>query len=98
MVRSIFTFFDVFGFRNSTIRSVHGHTKNINCMTVHKASNSVVTGDYDGNVCSWDAVTGEGNMYTGKGHGAQITALANDNLDGMVSVGFDNKLRISSLT
>jgi len=83
---------------NSTIRSVHGHTKNINCMTVHKASNSVVTGDYDGNVCSWDAVTGEGNMYSGKGHGAQITALANDNLDGMVSVGFDNKLRISSLT
>ena len=79
-------------------RSVHGHTKNINCMTVHRASNSVITGDYDGNICGWDAATGEGTLFSGKGHASQITALANDELDGLVSVGFDNKLRISSIT
>ena len=48
------------------MKSVHGHTKNINCMTVHKASNTVVTADYDGNVCGWDASTGEGTMFGGK--------------------------------
>ena len=98
-------------FSNSAYKSVHGHTKNINCMTVHKASNTVVTADYDGNVCSWDASSGEGKMFGGKvsykysfaltfrfqGHGSQITALANDNLDGLISVGFDNKIRITSL-
>ena len=35
-------------------------------MTVHKASNTVVTADYDGNVCGWDASTGEGTMFGGK--------------------------------
>ena len=87
-------------------------------MTVHKASNTVVTADYDGNVCGWDASTGEGTMFCGKvssffklrktkplqlfnntfkGHGSQITSLANDNLDGLISVGFDNKMRITSI-
>ena len=35
-------------------------------MTVHKASNTVVTADYDGNVCGWDASSGEGTMFGGK--------------------------------
>lgn len=56
-----------------------------------------MTADYDGNVCSWDALCGEGSMFQGKGHASQVTALANDNLDGLLSVGFDNKMRITSL-
>jgi len=66
-------------------------------MTVHKSSKSIATADYDGNVAYWDAIGGEAKMFTGKGHACHTAAIQNDNLDGIITIGNDNTLRISSI-
>lgn len=79
-------------------REIMGHQKNINCLTYHSGLKAAITADYDGNVCYWDAIGGEAKNFTGKGHGTSVNDVATDNLDGLVTVGNDNKLRISSIS
>ena len=47
-------------------REINGHQKNINCLTYHSGLKAAITGDYDGNVCYWDALGGEAKCFTGK--------------------------------
>ena len=74
-----------------------GHAKNISCLTVLKSDKTILTADYDGNVACWDALGGEAKMFTGKGHGSNVSAIATDNLEGAITVGNDDTLRISSI-
>jgi len=82
---------------NSVRTTVSGHAKNISCLTVLKSDKTILTADYDGNVACWDALGGEAKMFTGKGHGSNVSAIATDNLEGAITVGNDDTLRISSI-
>ena len=64
---------------------------------LYKANKNILTADYDGNVAAWDSESGEARMFSGKGHSSMVSGIATDNLDGVTTVGNDNKLRISSL-
>ncbi|KAK0733274.1 WD40-repeat-containing domain protein [Lasiosphaeria miniovina] len=77
------------------IKVVQGHNGSITALGVESEgkADSVITGSFDGQVCSWDLSTGIGRAVDGQAHSNQVTQFAA--APGRTySVGWDDTLRI----
>ncbi|KAJ8262571.1 hypothetical protein GJAV_G00167920 [Gymnothorax javanicus] len=82
------------------LRVVKGHTKSIQCLTVHKTGGkpSIYTGSHDGHVCCWDADTGDSEDFCGKGHTNQVSRIRVDQSEQMVTCSMDDTVRFTDLS
>nr|XP_033805058.1 WD repeat-containing protein 1 [Geotrypetes seraphini] len=80
-------------------RIIKGHSKSIQCMTVHKNDGRpyIYTGSHDGHINYWDAQTGENDTFTGKGHTNQVSSMAVDEFNQLVSCSMDDTLRYTNI-
>ncbi|XP_029446779.1 WD repeat-containing protein 1 [Rhinatrema bivittatum] len=81
------------------LRIIKGHSKSIQCMTVHKndGRSYIYTGSHDGHINYWDSQTGENDTFSGKGHTNQVSSMAVDELNQLVSCSMDDTLRYTSI-
>ncbi|KAM3877916.1 WD repeat-containing protein 1 [Diretmus argenteus] len=81
------------------LRTIKGHTKSIQSVTVHKneGRSYIYSGSSDGHINIWDAETGENDSFLGKGHSNQVSKMAVDEADQLVSCGMDDTVRYTNL-
>ncbi|XP_046721677.1 WD repeat-containing protein 1 isoform X2 [Silurus meridionalis] len=84
---------------NRPIRTVKGHSKSIQCVTVHKddGKNIIYSGSHDGHINYWDAQSGENDALSGKGHTNSVGRLVVDESAQLVSCSMDDTVRFSDL-
>ncbi|MCI4385360.1 hypothetical protein PGIGA_G00049550 [Pangasianodon gigas] len=84
---------------NRPIRTVKGHSKAIQCVTVHKddGRNIIYSGSNDGHINIWDAQSGENDALSGKGHTNSVARLIVDDSDRLVSCSMDDTVRFTDL-
>ncbi|XP_058266985.1 WD repeat-containing protein 1 [Hemibagrus wyckioides] len=84
---------------NRPIRTIKGHSKSIQCVTVHKddGKNTIYSGSHDGHINYWDAQSGENDALSGKGHTNSVLRLALDDSDRLVSCSMDDTVRFTDL-
>uniref|UniRef100_A0A3Q2NP68 WD repeat domain 1 n=1 Tax=Fundulus heteroclitus TaxID=8078 RepID=A0A3Q2NP68_FUNHE len=77
------------------IRTVKGHTKSIQCLTVHKGDGRsyIYSGSHDGhiNILSNDC-------FSGKGHSNQVSKMQADEANELVTCSMDDTLRYTNLS
>ncbi|KAK0615005.1 WD40-repeat-containing domain protein [Bombardia bombarda] len=78
--------------KDKPAKTVQGHNKSITALGA-SSGESVLTGSFDGRVCSWDISTGEGRVVDGQGHSNQVTQFATAAAGRIYSVGWDDTLR-----
>uniref|UniRef100_UPI00358DF9B6 WD repeat-containing protein 1 n=1 Tax=Myxine glutinosa TaxID=7769 RepID=UPI00358DF9B6 len=78
-------------------RVIHGHTKSIQCLTVHKPK-TIISASHDGHMISWDAENGVGSTFKGQGHTNQVCGMGVEDGDLLLSCGMDDTLRFSGLS
>ncbi|KAK1175529.1 WD repeat-containing protein 1 [Acipenser oxyrinchus oxyrinchus] len=85
---------------NRPLRTIKGHSKSIQCLTVHKndGRSYIYSGSHDGHINYWDAVTGENDSFSGKGHSNLVSRMAIDESNQLVSCGMDDTVRFTSVT
>ncbi|XP_053560114.1 WD repeat-containing protein 1 [Bombina bombina] len=83
---------------NKPLRVIKGHNKSIQCMTVHKKDGrpTIFTGSHDGHINYWDAETGENDTFNGKGHSNQVSSMAIDDSNLLVTCSMDDTVRYTS--
>ncbi|XP_028657651.1 WD repeat-containing protein 1 [Erpetoichthys calabaricus] len=81
------------------LRIVKGHSKSIQCLTVHKTDGRsyIYTGSHDGHINFWDAETGVSENFKGKGHANQVSRMIVDESNQLVSCSMDDTVRYTSL-
>ncbi|XP_069600953.1 WD repeat-containing protein 1 [Ranitomeya imitator] len=81
------------------IRVVKGHSKSIQCMTVHRKDGrpTIYTGSHDGHINYFDAETGENDSFTGKGHTNQVSSMAVDRSNQLVTCSMDDTVRYTNV-
>ncbi|XP_035518224.1 WD repeat-containing protein 1 [Morone saxatilis] len=81
------------------IRTVKGHSKSIQCLTIHKSEGRsyIYSGSHDGHINYWDAETGENDCFSGKGHSNQVSKVVTDEADELVTCSMDDTLRYTSI-
>lgn len=84
---------------NKPLRSIKGHMKSIQCVTVHRNEGgpSIYSGSHDGHINYWNADDGDNDCFSGKGHTNQVSSMAVNENDELVSCGMDDTLRFTSL-
>uniref|UniRef100_A0A3P9KJ77 WD repeat domain 1 n=1 Tax=Oryzias latipes TaxID=8090 RepID=A0A3P9KJ77_ORYLA len=84
---------------NRPIRTVKGHSKSIQCLTVHKKDGRsfVYSGSHDGHINYWDAETGQNDCFSGKGHSNQVSKMVTNAANELVSCSMDDTLRYTKL-
>ncbi|KAM9859711.1 WD repeat-containing protein 1 [Aulostomus maculatus] len=84
------------------IRTIKGHSKSIQCVTVHKNDGQpyIYSGSHDGhiNILLWDAETGENNCFSGKGHSNQVSKMVTNDGDDLVTCSMDDTLRYTKIS
>ncbi|XP_034543237.1 WD repeat-containing protein 1 [Notolabrus celidotus] len=82
------------------IRVIKGHSKSIQCLTVHKSEGRpyIYSGSNDGHVNYWDAHTGENNCFSGKGHSNLVSKMAFNEAEELVTCSMDDTLRYTNLS
>ncbi|KAF3856033.1 hypothetical protein F7725_016756 [Dissostichus mawsoni] len=82
-----------------TIRTVKGHSKSIQCVTVHKKDGRphIYSGSHDGHINYWDAETGENDCFSGKGHSNQVSQMVTDDSSELVTCSMDDTLRYTNI-
>ncbi|XP_066488091.1 WD repeat-containing protein 1 [Tiliqua scincoides] len=82
------------------LRVIKGHSKSIQCLTVHKngGKSYIYSGSHDGHINYWDAETGENDEFLGKGHTNQVSRMAVDESEQLVSCSMDDTVRYTSLS
>ncbi|XP_077947673.1 WD repeat-containing protein 1 [Gasterosteus aculeatus] len=84
---------------NRPIRTIKGHSKSIQCVTVHKKDGRpyIYSGSHDGHINIWDAETGENDCFTGKGHSNQVSQMVIGQASELVTCSMDDTLRYTNL-
>ncbi|XP_060749025.1 WD repeat-containing protein 1 [Tachysurus vachellii] len=84
---------------NRPIRTIKGHSKSIQCVTVHKDDERsiIYSGSHDGHINYWDAQSGENDTFSGKGHTNSVVRLTVDESDRLVSCSMDDTVRFTDL-
>ncbi|XP_062875109.1 WD repeat-containing protein 1 [Trichomycterus rosablanca] len=84
---------------NRPLRTIKGHSKSIQCVTVHQdeGKSTIYSGSHDGHINYWDAVSGENEAIVGKGHTNSVVRLVVDESNGLVSCSMDDTLRYTDL-
>jgi len=77
------------------IKVVQGHNKSITALGASPDSKgkSVLTGSFDGRVCSWDIASGLGSVVDGQSHSNQVKQFASASPGRIYSVAWDDTLR-----
>jgi len=77
---------------------IQGHRMSINALAVDEKSSFAYTADNDGVICKWDLKAGSAEAFTGKGHGASISAIAlTASTEFLGTVGLDDTLRVNTI-
>ncbi|KAM8757267.1 WD repeat-containing protein 1 [Acanthopagrus schlegelii] len=81
------------------IRTIKGHSKSIQCLTVHKIDGrpNIFSGSHDGHINYWDADTGENDCFSGKGHSNQVSKVVINDADELVTCSMDDTLRFTTI-
>ncbi|KAM4710069.1 WD repeat-containing protein 1 [Discoglossus pictus] len=81
------------------IRIIKGHSKSIQCMTVHEneGRSTIYTGSHDGHINYWDAETGENNGFIGKGHTNQVSSMAVNSSNQLITCSMDDTVRYTNV-
>lgn len=81
------------------IRTVKGHTKSIQCLTVHKSDGRpfIYSGSHDGHINYWDAETGDNDCFVGKGHSNQVSKMVINEADELFTCSMDDTLRFTNI-
>uniref|UniRef100_A0A3Q3B7L4 WD repeat domain 1 n=1 Tax=Kryptolebias marmoratus TaxID=37003 RepID=A0A3Q3B7L4_KRYMA len=81
------------------IRTIKGHTKSIQCVTVHKSEGRsyIYSGSHDGHINILSQHTGENDCFKGKGHSNQVSKMVMDEGGHLVSCSMDDTLRFTDL-
>ncbi|KAG8453507.1 hypothetical protein GDO86_000219 [Hymenochirus boettgeri] len=84
---------------NKPLRVIKGHSKSIQCMTVHNEDgrSTIYTGSHDGHISYWDANTGDSDTFSGKGHTNKVCGMDMDGSSQLISCGMDDTVRYTSL-
>ncbi|XP_072315629.1 WD repeat-containing protein 1 [Eucyclogobius newberryi] len=79
------------------IRVLQGHTKSIQCLTVHKGDGRsyVYSGSHDGHITRWDGETGETQCFSGKGHTNLISRMTINESNELVTCSMDDTVRFT---
>ncbi|XP_075276652.1 WD repeat-containing protein 1 [Opisthocomus hoazin] len=85
---------------NKPLRVIKGHSKSIQCLTVHKngGKSYIYSGSNDGHINYWDSETGENDGFSGKGHTNQVSRMAVDEMDQLVTCSMDDTVRYTNLS
>ncbi|KAK3316720.1 WD40-repeat-containing domain protein [Apodospora peruviana] len=77
------------------IKVVQGHNKSVTALgAAGKGGETLITGSFDGRVCTWDVSTGVGSVVDGQAHSNQVTQFAKaPGSSKTYSVGWDDTLR-----
>uniref|UniRef100_A0A2K6SFE6 WD repeat domain 1 n=1 Tax=Saimiri boliviensis boliviensis TaxID=39432 RepID=A0A2K6SFE6_SAIBB len=85
------------------LRVIKGHSKSIQCLTVHK--NGGKSYIYSGTglflnpaLHYWDSETGENDSFAGKGHTNQVSRMTVDESGQLISCSMDDTVRYTNLT
>ncbi|CAI9544827.1 unnamed protein product [Staurois parvus] len=81
------------------LRVVKGHNKSIQCMTVHNLDgrSTIYTGSHDGHINYFDAATGENDSFSGKGHTNQVSSMAINSSNQLVTCSMDDTVRYTDV-
>ncbi|XP_036445523.1 WD repeat-containing protein 1 [Colossoma macropomum] len=84
---------------NRPLRVIKGHSKAIQCLTVHKEDGRpfIYSGSQDGHINYWDAETGENEGIAGKGHSNMVARMAVDESNRLVTCSMDDTVRYTDL-
>uniref|UniRef100_A0A3Q3X3P3 Uncharacterized protein n=1 Tax=Mola mola TaxID=94237 RepID=A0A3Q3X3P3_MOLML len=79
------------------LRTIKGHSKSIQCLTVHRSEGQSYI--YSGTIAShyWDAETGENDCISGKGHANQVSKMVINDESELVTCSMDDTLRYTDL-
>uniref|UniRef100_A0A3P9Q5U4 WD repeat domain 1 n=1 Tax=Poecilia reticulata TaxID=8081 RepID=A0A3P9Q5U4_POERE len=79
------------------IRTIKGHTKSIQCLTVHKGDGRsyIYSGSHDGHI---NILTWSNDSFSGKGHSNQVSKMQADEANDLVTCSMDDTLRYTSLS
>ncbi|KAM9362415.1 WD repeat-containing protein 1 [Symphorus nematophorus] len=82
------------------IRTIKGHSKSIQCLTVHKSDGRpyIYSGSHDGHINYWDVETGENDCFSGKGHSNQVSKMVTDEDNELVTCSMDDTLRFTNIS
>ncbi|KAL7793569.1 WD40-repeat-containing domain protein [Trichoderma ceciliae] len=80
--------------KNEPVRVIQGHDKGITALIGASDGNgaTVLTGSFDGRVCSWDLETGAATVLDGQSHTNQISQFAASS-GKVYSVGWDDTIK-----
>lgn len=81
------------------LRIVKGHSKSIQCVTVHKNEGRkyIYSGSHDGHITYWDSETGQNDCFSGKGHTNQVSKMMVNEANELVTCSMDDTLRFSDI-
>ncbi|XP_049851579.1 66 kDa stress protein-like [Schistocerca gregaria] len=75
---------------------VRGHNKRITALAYDSSNNKIYSADFSARMLEWNVESAETNVFTGKPHENQISALSV--ADGQLySIGMDDALKVSSI-
>uniref|UniRef100_A0A3Q0QXP9 WD repeat domain 1 n=1 Tax=Amphilophus citrinellus TaxID=61819 RepID=A0A3Q0QXP9_AMPCI len=83
---------------NRPIRTVKGHSKSIQCVTVHKNEGQayIYSGSHDGHINILSALANLNDCFSGKGHSNQVSKMVVDDANELVTCSMDDTLRYTS--
>jgi len=89
-------FLDLSNFSGPPVKIIRGHNKLITSLTYDSENQKLYSGDFGARMIQWDIKTGDTELFQGKEHGSQVTALAVSSGD-LYSISMDDNLKISSI-
>uniref|UniRef100_A0A8C1NLL5 WD repeat domain 1 n=1 Tax=Cyprinus carpio TaxID=7962 RepID=A0A8C1NLL5_CYPCA len=78
------------------LRTIKGHTKSIQCLTVHKTDGR--SSIYSATAHYWDSESGENEGFVGKGHSNLVSRMAVDESGRLVTCSMDDTVRYTDLS
>ncbi|XP_059371330.1 WD repeat-containing protein 1-like [Carassius carassius] len=82
------------------LRTIKGHSKSIQCVTVHKTDgrSTIYSGSQDGHINIWDSESGENEEFVGKGHSNLVSRMTVDESGRLVTCSMDDTVRYTDLS
>lgn len=90
-------FLDLNNFDAPPTKIIRGHNKLITALAFDPQNQKIYSGDFGARMIQWDVKTGETELFKGKEHGSQVTALAVAG-GNLYSISMDDTLKISSIS
>uniref|UniRef100_A0A8C9YDG0 WD repeat domain 1 n=1 Tax=Sander lucioperca TaxID=283035 RepID=A0A8C9YDG0_SANLU len=81
------------------IRTIKGHSKSIQCLTVHKKDGRpyIYSGSHDGHINILSLIQKKNDCFSGKGHSNQVSKMVTDEANELVTCSMDDTLRYTNI-